>query len=81
VPSQSDIYGGLTTIFRDLFLRDSLVLSPGLTAADIEGWDSFRHMEIVLAAEDRWGIRFGTRELDGLRCVDDLVRVIAAKTA
>jgi acyl carrier protein len=56
-------------------------LSPGLTAADIEGWDSFRHMEIVLAAEDRWGIRFGTRELDGLRCVDDLVRVIAAKTA
>ena len=33
-----------------------------------------------MASEEQWGIRFTTRELDGLRCVGDLVTTIAGKT-
>lgn len=75
------IYGALTEIFRDVFMRDDLALKPELTAKDVTGWDSFRQIEIVLAAEERFGIKFSTRELDSLRNVGDLVRVISAKIA
>jgi acyl carrier protein len=80
MPSEAEIYGGLTEIFRDVFLRDELVAMPELTARAIEGWDSFKQIEIVLAAEEKWHIKFSTRELDGLRSVGDLARMIAAKT-
>lgn len=73
------MYPGLTEIFRDVFLRDDLTLTPELTAERIAGWDSFRHIELIMAAEERWGIKFSTRELDALRSVGDLARVIGAK--
>jgi len=81
VPTDPEIYAALTTIFRDVFLRDDLELRPDLSAKDVEGWDSFKQIEIILAAEARFGIKMSTRELDSLRRVEDLVRVIAAKAA
>lgn len=79
MPADTAIYDGLTEIFRDLFLRDDLMATPELTAQDVAGWDSFRHIEIMMAAEERWAIKFSTRELDGLRSVGDLARVIGEK--
>ena len=78
--TEAEIYAGLTTIFQDVFLRDDLTLTPALTAKDVHGWDSFKQIEIVMASEEHWNIRFSTRELDALRCVGDLVRTIAGKT-
>jgi len=47
----------------------------------VEGWDSFKQIEIILAAEARFGIKMSTRELDSLRRVEDLARLVAAKAA
>jgi acyl carrier protein len=77
--NESEIYGGLTEIFHDVFKRDYLVIAPELTARQEEGWDSFKQIEIVMAAEEKWNIKFSTRELDSLQSVGDLARVIAAK--
>ncbi|MBV8871038.1 MAG: acyl carrier protein [Acetobacteraceae bacterium] len=81
MPTDTEIDAALTEIFRDVFLRDDLELRPDLSAKDVEGWDSFKQIEIILAAEARFGIKMSTRELDSLRSVGDLVRVIAAKAA
>jgi acyl carrier protein len=78
--TETDIYPALTTIFHDVFLRDDLTLTPELSAKDVQGWDSFKQIEIIMASEEQWKIRFSTRELDALRCVGDLVRTIAKKT-
>jgi acyl carrier protein len=75
-----EIYPVLTTIFQDVFLRDDLSLNAETNAKDVAGWDSFKQIEIIMASEEQWKIRFSTRELDALRCVGDLVRTIAAKT-
>ena len=80
MPTEAEIYPALTTIFHDVFSRDDLTLTPELSAKDVRGWDSFKQIEIIMASEEAWEIRFTTRELDALRCVGDLVRIIAAKT-
>jgi acyl carrier protein len=77
---ETEIYAALIEIFRDVFLRDDLALHPGLTAQDVPGWDSFKQIDIILAAEEKYGIKFNTRELDSLHNVGDLVRVIVDKT-
>lgn len=78
--TEAEIYPALTTIFRDVFLRDEMEITPALSAKDVLGWDSFKQIEIVMASEEHWTIRFTTRELDALRCVGDLARTIAGKT-
>jgi acyl carrier protein len=78
--TEPDIYTTLTTIFQDIFLRDDLVLRDGLASKDVPDWDSFKQIEIIIAVERHFGIKFRTREMDGLNNVGDLVRLIADKT-
>lgn len=79
--TETRIYSELTEIFHDVFMRGDIVLRPDMTADDVEGWDSFKMIEIIMGAEEKYRIKFSTKELDGLGSVGDLVRVIAAKTA
>jgi acyl carrier protein len=78
--AEPQIYQSLTTIFRDIFLRDDLVLTPALSARDVPDWDSFKQIEIIIAVEEHYRIKFRTRELDSLNTVGDLVQLIASKT-
>ena len=78
--SDEQIYDALNPIFEEVFLRDDIVLTPELNAKDVEGWDSMKQIEIVMAVETEFGFRFHTADLDSLRNVGDLVRVIREKT-
>ena len=78
---QSDIYAQLTTIFHDLFDDDTIVLTPGLTAADVPEWDSFNHINLIVAVEQRFKIKFQTAELEQLNTVGHLADLIATKLA
>jgi acyl carrier protein len=78
--SETEIYAALGEIFSDVFLKDDIELRPELSAKDVAGWDSFKQIDIILAVEEKYRIKFNTKELDSLHNVGDLVRVIAAKT-
>ena len=75
--TDAEIYAELTVIFRDVFLREDLELRPDLSARDVAGWDSFKQIDIIIATEEKYRIKFSSRELDGLDNVGDLVRLIA----
>ncbi len=79
MPTEAKITSALTEIFRDVFGRDDMELTPALSAKDVEGWDSFKQIEIIIATEERFGIKMTTRELDSLRNVGDLMRVVVGK--
>jgi acyl carrier protein len=77
--TESMIYKLLNEMFSEIFVRDDIVLTPETKASDIYGWDSFKQIEIVMAVEDRFGVRLRTREIDNLRNVGDLVAAIVRK--
>ncbi len=77
----AEIYAQLTPIFHDLFDDDTLVLTPELTAADVEEWDSFNHINLIVAVEQRFKIKFQTAELEALHTVGHLAELIATKLA
>lgn len=70
------VYDGLTDIFRDLFGDQSIVLGPQTTAADVEGWDSFNNINLIVAAESHFGVILGSNEIENLSNVADLVQAI-----
>jgi acyl carrier protein len=79
--TRDDVYAALTDVFRDVFEKDSITLHDGMTAGDIPEWDSQAHISLILAVEMRFGVRFRTSELDGLKNVGDFVSTIEAKLA
>ncbi len=74
----AEIHAALEVIFEAVFGR-KIEIFPELSARDVPGWDSFRQIDIILAAEARFGVEFSTAELDGLRNVGDLAAVLAAR--
>ena len=75
----TEIYAQLTDIFRELFANDDIVLTPTTTAADIEGWDSFNHISVIVAVETRFGVKMSTGEIENLVDVGALVAAIESK--
>jgi acyl carrier protein len=77
--TESEILPPLTEIFHDLFFDDTIVVTPQLTADDVKGWDSIKHINLIVAVEDRFGIEFKSSEIEGLANVGDLIRLIEAR--
>ena len=77
--SHDKVYEELTEILRDVFDNPSVVATPDLSAKDVPEWDSFNHINVVLAAEMRFGVKFRASEIEGLRNVGDFVALIARK--
>lgn len=76
--TEEQIYAELTDIIRDVLMQDELVLTPDLTAKQVEGWDSFKMIEIVMAVESHFRIKVPSKQLDSLEKVGDLVALIKA---
>jgi acyl carrier protein len=80
VMEDTQIYDKLTVVFRNVFDEDGLVLSPGTTADDVDGWDSLAHIRLVLAVSKAFGVKFSASEIGGLKNVGEFVDVIRTKT-
>lgn len=74
------IWPKLTDIFRDIFEDNQLTISPETTAKDVEGWDSLAHVQLLVAIEKAFGIRFNTGEVANLVNVGEMVELIALRT-
>ena len=69
----------LTEVFRRVFDDEELVLAQEMTSNDIDGWDSLTHVNLILAVESRYRVRFTQKELLTQKNVGDLVRMIDGK--
>ncbi len=78
--TESEIYFGLNRIFQTLFRNSRLVLAPDMSSEDIDGWDSLKHVMILIAIEEHFRVHFNTQEIDKLKSVGDLATCIERKT-
>ncbi len=69
----------LTEVFRQVFADPEISLTPDTTANDVDGWDSMSHVNLIMAVENRFNIRFNQKEVMGFRNVGDLARCVDSK--
>jgi acyl carrier protein len=72
---QSEVYTRLQKVFDETFL-DEVIVTPGLTANDVEEWTSLSHVSLVLAIEQEFGIRFRIGEVEATQNVGELAELI-----
>ena len=66
-------------VFREVFEDEQLEIFPEMTARDIETWDSFNHINLVVALEDAFDVTFTTEEMAGMTNVGDLVTILRSR--
>jgi len=67
-------------ILEELELDDFDIIDS-TTADMVPGWDSLRHVRVIMAVEQAYGIRFGTIEVIRMKNVGDLQALIDKKTS
>ena len=76
---RAEIESKLTVIFRSTFSNNSLVLTDGLTANEVENWDSLTHMLLITEIENSFSIKFKLKDLNKMRNVGDMINIIISK--
>jgi acyl carrier protein len=71
----------LADIIRTVLDDAQIVVTPATSAEDVPGWDSMTHIALVVETECRFGISFAAAEIEQLRNVGELVRLIEVKRA
>ena len=70
--TKDEIWRVLTAVIREIFDDETLDVRRETTAADVAGWDSIAHVQLLIAVEERLGVRFTTGEAAGLANIGDM---------
>ena len=77
--TQEDILSKVQNIFRDVLDEENISLTSQTTANDIEEWDSLTHIQLVVAIENSFKIKFTSKEILSWKNVGEMVETIHAK--
>ena len=57
------LHDRLEEVFQTVFNDDDLALTDETTAADVDGWDSVAHINLMFAIESEFGMQFSGNQL------------------
>lgn len=69
----------LTAIFQNNFDNDEIQLTDETSSADIEDWDSLEQINLVVAVQDKFKVRFNIEEVNSMSNVGEMVDFIIKK--
>jgi len=73
------LHDRLQEFIRTFFDQDELVLTDDLIPADVPGWDSIAHVNLVFSIEEEFRVQFSDSELETFSTVGALERTLRRK--
>lgn len=70
----------LNHVFREIFDNEELVICEDTTASDIKEWDSLEHINLIMACEKKFGLKFDISEIGKMKNVKDIILMIEEKS-
>lgn len=77
--TREEAYMRVNKVFRDIFDDETITVTDETTAADIEDWDSLEHINLIVALEEEFGMKFTMGEITGMKDVGESVDLILAR--
>ncbi len=74
--TREEVYDRLNSVFREVLDDDSIVLHDETVADDVDGWDSFEHINLVVGVEEEFGIKIPMGKVVGMKNVGEMVDII-----
>lgn len=74
--TREEVYESLNEVFQDVFDDEDIIVNDSTTASDIEDWDSLEHINLVVAVEKKFKIKFNMGEVNNFKNVGEMVDLI-----
>jgi acyl carrier protein len=69
----------INSIFIDVLDDDTIIINEKTTSNDVEEWDSLTHIQLVIAIEKNYGVRFTSEEIQKWTNVGEMISCIISK--
>ena len=69
----------LRQLLAEVFETTPDKIRPLDTNKTIPNWDSLRHLQLVMALEQKYGLQIDTQRIAEIKSVADIVRIVAEK--
>ncbi|MCX4249597.1 MAG: acyl carrier protein [Bacilli bacterium] len=77
--NKEELLERLTNVFRSVFDDEEINITESTTAADIEDWDSLEHINLLVAVEQEFNIKFNMNEVSNMKNVGEMVDIILSR--
>lgn len=74
--TREEAFERLTKVFRDTFDDDKIQLNDSTTADDIDDWDSFEHINLIVAVEEEFNFKIPMGKVVTMKNVGEMVDII-----
>lgn len=74
--NREDVFKRLQKVFCEVFDDEEILIREETTAEDIEDWDSFENINLVVAVEEEFSFRFPMGAVLGIKNVGEMVDLI-----
>ncbi|MFQ3676006.1 MAG: acyl carrier protein [Endomicrobiia bacterium] len=76
---RKEIYTRLEELFETVIDEGKVTLNDNTTAKDVSGWDSLSHIQLIVAIEKHFDIKFTSDEILSWKNVGEIVDSISEK--
>ncbi|MCD8118255.1 MAG: acyl carrier protein [Lachnospiraceae bacterium] len=77
--TREEVFAGMNEVFRDVFDDDEITVNDETTSADIEDWDSLEHINLIVAIEKKFGMKFNMGQVTTMKNVGEMADIILEK--
>lgn len=74
--TREDAYARLNKVFQEVFDDESIMVNDSTTSDDIEDWDSFEHINLVVAVEEEFSFKIPMGKVVTMKNVGEMVDII-----
>ena len=74
--SREEVYERLNRVFREVFDDEDIVVQDETTSEDIDDWDSFEHINLVVAAEEKFSFKIPMGKIATMKNVGEMDDII-----
>lgn len=74
--TREEVYERLNKVFQEVFDDDTIVVNDNTTAADIEDWDSFEHINLIVAVEEEFSFKIPMGKVVTMKNVGEMMDII-----
>lgn len=74
--TREEVYKRLNNVFRDIFDDETIELNDETTADEVDGWDSFEHINLVVAIQEEFDFKIPVGKVVTMKNVGEMVDII-----
>ncbi len=74
--TREEVFERLNKVFREILDDDTIELTDETVADDVDGWDSFEHINLVVGVEEEFNMKIPMGKVVTMKNVGEMVDII-----